>query len=146
MSRRIRRHRRLQGEAAQAEIHQLRAGLAKMVPCAGVVAGPCGGVAVASGVTGAGQDERAHVGREFAQSFVGASAVLHAEDVVNLKMAGCAGLEAGLFDSVLSIVGHGLGGDLEDGRLVHVVPEAGNAFLHEVGVERAPPVAGRLCA
>jgi hypothetical protein len=50
-------------------------------------------------------------------------------------------VEAGLFDAVLHVVGHGLWRDLEDGRLVHVVPEAGYAVGDEVFVEGAPPVA-----
>ena len=54
------------------------------------------------------------------------------------------GLEAGLVDAVLDVVRHGLGGDVEDGGLVHVVPEAGDAVVDEVFVERSPPFAGDL--
>ena len=48
-------------EAAEAEVEQLRRGHAQVVPGGGVVAGPGGGVALAAGVAGAGQDEGAHV-------------------------------------------------------------------------------------
>ena len=43
------------------------------------------------------------------------------------------------------VVGHGLGGVVEDGGLVHVVPEAGDAVVNELVVEGAPPVRGWLC-
>src|SRR6266850_7434807 len=42
---------------------------------------------------------------------------------------------------MLHIEWHGFIGALEDGGLVHVVPEALNAHAHKVGVERAPPIA-----
>ena len=85
----------------------MRDGLAKVIPGAGIVAGPGDGVALTAGIAGAGHDEGAHVGLEFQQALIGAAAVLHAEDVVNLKMIGDAGCESRLFDAVLHIVGHG---------------------------------------
>ena len=57
--------------------------------------------------------------------------ILHAEDVVNLQMICRALLEARLVDAVLHVVRHRLRGHVEDGGLIHVVPEAGNAILHE---------------
>src|SRR3977135_2490594 len=53
-------------------------------------------------------------------------------------------LEAGFGYAVLDVVRHGFGGDVENGRLVHVVPEARNAVVEDVIVECTPPLAGDL--
>ena len=115
-----------------------------MVPVAGVVAGPGDGVALATGVAGARHDEGPQVGLQFEQAVVGGARVLHAEDVVDLEMGGGARREAGLVDAVLRVVGHGLRGTTEDGGLVHVVPEAGNALVDEIW-SRAMPHQSRGC-
>ena len=115
-----------------------------MVPGGAVVSGPGGGVALAPGVAGAGEDEGTDFGVEGEEAFVGAAGVLHAEDVVDFEVGGGAGFEAGFGDAVLDVVGHGFGGDVEDGGLVHVVPEACDAFIGELFVEGAPPFAGDL--
>src|SRR5580693_3511450 len=98
-----------------------------MVPSAGIVAGPGGGVTVTAGVTGAGHDEGSAVRRELEQAFECATGVLHSEDVVDLEVIGGAGSKPRLFDAVLGVVGHGFGGDFEDRGLVHVIPEASDA-------------------
>src|SRR5579859_3416554 len=59
-------------------------------------------------------------------------------------MVGGALLKSRLVDSMLRLVRHGLGADLEEGRLIHVVPEAGNASGGEILIKRAPPVAAAL--
>jgi hypothetical protein len=99
-----------------------------MVPGAGVVAAPSGRVALAAGVTGARHYEGPGVRIDLQKAFKGAAAVLHAEDVVNLQMAGGAGDETWLLNAVLGVIRHGFGGNFEDGWLVHVVPEAGYAL------------------
>ena len=81
-----------EAEAAEAEIDEHGRGHAEMVPGGGVVAGPGGGVALAAGVAGAGEDEGALVGLELEQAFVGGAGVLHAEDVVDLGVRGGARL------------------------------------------------------
>src|ERR1700692_2006188 len=53
-------------------------------------------------------------------------------------------LEAGFGYAVLDVIRHGFGGNVEDGRLVHVVAEARDAVVQEVFVERSPPLAGDL--
>jgi hypothetical protein len=63
---------------------------------------------------------------------------------VDLEMIRCAFLEAGFGAAVLDVVRHSFGGDVEDSRLVHVVPEACNAVVEEVFVERSPPLASDL--
>ena len=67
-----------------------------------------------------------------------AARVLHAVDVVDLEVSGGAWSEAGFVDAVLDVVGHGLGGDVEDGRLVHVVPESGDAVVDEIACRACP--------
>src|SRR5271168_2987335 len=105
-----------------------------MIPCAGVVSRPSGGIALASSVAGSGQDKGALVGGELAETFEGASGVLHPEDVVDLKVVGDAFFETGLVDAVPGLVGHGLRGDFKERRLIHVVPKAGDALADEVRV------------
>src|SRR5262249_40914763 len=114
-------------ESREAEVKQHGRGHAEMVPGGGVVSGPCGGVALASGVGGVRENEGALVGLDPEQALVGGASVLHAEDVVDLEVSGGAGFKAGLGDPMLDGVRHGLSGGLEDGGLVHVVPEAGDA-------------------
>ena len=131
-------------EAAETEVDELRCGHAEMVPGGAVVSGPGGGVTLATGVAGAGEDEGALVGSEIEEAFVGGAGVLHAIDVVDLEVAGGAGLEACARDAMLDIIGHGFGWDVEDGGLVHVIPETGYAVVHEVLIESAPPLATAL--
>ena len=47
-------------------------------------------------------------------------------------------------DAMDGVFGHGLGGDAEQRRLVHVVPESGDAGVDEGLVQRPPPLARRL--
>ncbi len=115
-----------------------------MVPGRGVVAGPGDGVALASGIGGASHDEWAFVGIEFEHALVGAARVLHAVDIVDFGMCRSPGYKSGLLDAMDGSERHGLAGAVEDGGLVHVVPEAGEAVGDELLVERAPPGAGLL--
>ena len=125
-------------DAAEAEVEgQLRAE-AHLVPGGGVVAGPGEAVALAAGIGGARHHEGTLVGTQLEQPFVGGALVLHAEDVVNLGVRGGAGGEAGLVDAVNVVERHGEGGAVEDGRLVHVVPEAGDAVLARIACRGCP--------
>src|SRR5438045_1612964 len=59
-------------------------------------------------------------------------------------MIRCAALEAGFVNAVLNVVGHGLAWNVEDRRLVHVIPEAGHTIGNKFLVEIAPPLARAL--
>ena len=74
-----------------------------MIPGAGIIAAPGGRVALAARIAGARHHKRPRVGSEFAQAFIRAAAVLHAEDVVNLQMARSARRKARLVDAMLHI-------------------------------------------
>src|SRR5580658_4004752 len=103
-----------------------------MVPVARVVTAPRGCVALAAGIAGARHHEGPHIRLELLEALEGSAAVLHAEDVVNFEMARCPRRESRLIDAMLHIVRHGLRWNLEERRLIHVVPEAGHAFAYEV--------------
>src|SRR5580704_14831083 len=53
-------------------------------------------------------------------------------------------LETRFIDAMLHIIRHGLVRSVEDGWLVHVVPEPGDTVVNKLRVERAPPFAGAL--
>ena len=112
-----------------------------MVPGGAVVSGPGGGVALASRVGGAGEDEGALVGLELEEAFVGGAGVLHAEDVVDLEVGGGAGFEAGLGDAVQDVVGHGFGGDWKTAGSFMSFQKPATPSLRTF-VEGAPPIAG----
>ena len=133
-----------EGEAAEAEVLEHGGAHAEMVPGGGVVAGPGDGVALASGIRGAGHDEGALVGIEFEDALVGAARVLHAVNIVDFGMCRSPGYKSGLVDAMNGGERHGLAGTVEDGGLVHVVPEAGEAVGDELLVVRAPPGARLL--
>ena len=89
-----------EGEAAEAEVEELRGGHAEVVPGGEVVAGPGDGVALAAGVGGARHDVGADVGAEGELAFHGGAGVLHAVDVVDLGVEGGAGGEAFVLGTV----------------------------------------------
>ena len=123
--------------AGEAEIQEHRRAHRNVIPGGAVVAGPGGGVALRAGISGACEDERALVALEFAQAFVGGADVFHAENVVDGAMVG----RGAVIQAVDGVERHGLVGALEDGRLVHVIPKAGDAHRDEIFVEAAPPIA-----
>src|SRR6266550_3182517 len=88
-------------KAAESEVQEHWSRQSKMVPGAAVVAGPRGGVSLATGITGARQDEGPLIRRELQQSVIGCPGVLHSVDVVDLEVSCCAGLEAWLVNPVL---------------------------------------------
>ncbi len=92
-------------------------------------------VALSACERGASKNKRPPIRLQREQAFICSSRILHTENVVNLAVIGLAA-----FDRVHDIEWHGLVGALEDCRLVHVVPEAANSHLDEVGVKRAPPL------
>ena len=61
---------------------------------------------------------------------------------MNFRVCGRTSGKTGLFDAVDIIEGHSFSGSVEDCRLVHVIPEAGNSILNKLFIEPAPPVAG----
>ena len=83
---------------------------------------------MAPGIAGASHHKRSHIGLERAHSVEGGPGILHAKNVVDLEMGGGAVDEARFVDTVLRVIGHGLGRNLEQGGFIHVVPEPGNAL------------------
>ncbi len=133
-----------QREAAKAKIDELRNGHAEVVPCRSVVSRPCGGVPLAPGIAGAGKHEGSLIRPQRNKTVVGGARVLHAVDIVDLKMFRGAFLEAGFGNAVQDVVRHGFRRNVEDSRLIHVVPEASHAVVKKVFVERSPPLTGDL--
>src|SRR5439155_797823 len=97
-----------------------------------VVAGPGHRVALPAGIARAGHHERPQAWTELLQPLERRAAVLHAVDVVQLGMARRSGRETVALDPVDRAERHRLGRRVEDRRLVHVVPEAGDAVSGEV--------------
>src|SRR3954451_211780 len=113
-----------------------------MIPRRRVVAGPGEAVTLAPGKGGAGQNEWPLIGPELQQALESCSGILQAEDVVNLRMRRCTGCKSGLFDAMHGIERHCFARTVKDCRLIHVVPESGDAISHEIRIEAAPPFAG----
>ena len=67
-----------------------------------------------------------------------AARILHPVDVVDLGVGRVARRKIVAVDPVDVVERHGLGRRLEHRRLVHVVPEAGEAVVDEILVERRP--------
>ena len=106
-----------------------------------VVAGPGGAVALAAEKVGACEDEGAAVGAGVEEALAGGADHLHAVDVVVADVR--AGGEEGAVAAVEVIGGHGVGGAVEDGGFVHVVPQPVDVVLgDEASGEAAPPGAG----
>jgi hypothetical protein len=128
-----------EGLAGEPEVEDHGDGVFEVVPLGGVVACPCCGVAMAADEVGACEDERAFVGIGALDADLRALCHEHAVDVVVSGV--CAGREVAAA-GVEVVFGHGLGGDVEDGWLVHVVPDAVDAVCHEVHIEAGPPLHG----
>src|SRR6185312_11204918 len=96
-----------------------------------VVSGPGDGVALAASEGGAGHHERP-LGRPPALHSLERSArILHSVDIVDFGMARITWSEVIAFDPMDIVERHGLGRRIEHRRLVHVVPEAGEAVGDE---------------
>ncbi len=115
-----------------------------MIPRAGVVAGPCGGIALPAGVGGAGQDKGPQIGIELEQAFECGAGILHAVDIMNFQVICRARPETWFVDAVLRSVRHGEIIGKKNRGLVHVVPKARNAFRQEILILGAPPLPGFL--
>src|SRR5580704_1025999 len=129
---------------AETKIEQHGCCKPKMIPGAAVVARPRSGIPLATGITGARQNEGPLIGRKPQQSIIGRPRILHSVDIVNLEVVCRTRLEAPLINPVLHIIGHGHFGSVKDRRLVHVIPEPGYAVMNELRIERAPPFARAL--
>src|SRR5580700_8426200 len=92
-----------EGEAADAEALEHRAGHAQMIPCAAVVSGPCSGVALSSGIGCPRQYKGARIRFDFAQAIVSRARVFHSIDVVNLSVARSTCTKARLVDAMQDI-------------------------------------------
>ncbi len=105
-----------------------------MIPGCHVVACPRRGVTPAAGIRGTGQDKRPAAGDEPTRPFVRAARHLHSVHVVKLRV-GPADSLAVMDDGEIN----GVGGNIEDGGLVHVVPPPADAGRSETGVLIPPP-------
>src|ERR1700686_1086473 len=108
-----------------------------MVPGRGIVAGPGESVALPTRKRRSRKHERTLIRPQFEQAFVGGTSIFQSHDVVNLGMRRSANGETWFFDPMAIIEGHGLAWSIKDGRLVHIVPETGNAIFDEILVEAA---------
>src|ERR1700722_12116989 len=115
-----------------------------MVPGAAVVPRPRRSVPLASGVGGACKHHGTQIGIQFLQTLEGRTRILHAVDVVYLRVGRGAFHEAWLVDPMNDIERHGPRGRAEDGRLVHVIPKARNALPVEILIQSAEPGARLL--
>src|SRR6202158_2922194 len=118
-----------QRKTTQAEIFEHRCCQAKMIPCGTVVTGPGCRITLSTGVAGARQHEWPQVRIELLQPIEGSSRVFHPVQVVNLRMSRCTLYESWFFDAVHHVFGHRLRRSVEDRRLIHVIPKAGNAHF-----------------
>src|SRR6187402_195437 len=131
------------GEAAETQVHDLGNSHAEVVPRGTVIARPGCSIALATGVARACQHEGTLIGSQREKALVGTAGVLHAVDVVDLRVGRSPLRKSRLVNTVLYVVRHGLARNTKDRRLVHIVPETGDAHGGEVLVERAPPCACR---
>ena len=108
-----------------------------MIPGAAVVARPGGGITLRPGEGRARKHEGALASLQFQQALVGGAGVFHAENVMSRTM-----IHGGaVIQAMYGVEGHGFVGAGKDGRLIHVVPEAGGAHGNEILVQTSPPIA-----
>src|SRR2546426_8786113 len=101
-----------------------------MPPIARFVARPQCSVTLSACKRGAGEDEWPLCRPQIAQAFVCRSAHEHSIDIVNLVMTGR------LTFIVMTVVErHCSAGDVENRRLVHVIPDSGDSGIQEIGVQ-----------
>src|SRR5713226_5328585 len=111
-----------------------------MIPGGTVIPGPCGAVPLASGIAGTSHHKWPLVRSQPDLTFISRARVLHAEDIVDLPVQCRALAEARFVDAMLYVIRHRFARAIEDRRLVHVIPEAGNPLAHEILVEQTPPL------
>src|SRR5689334_21500062 len=99
-----------------------------MVPGGGVVSGPGESVALSACESRARQDERTLVRAQFEQPLIGGTRILQSHHIVNFRMCRGTSGETGLFDTLEVIERHGFTRSVKHRRLVHVIPEAGDAI------------------
>ena len=107
-----------------------------MIPSTAAITRPRGGIALRSGIRGAGKHEWPFLRLKFAQTFIRRADILHAEHIVYGAMVA----RGAIVKTMNSIERHGLVRAKEDGRLVHVVPKTGDSHAHEILVQATPPV------
>src|SRR6266704_1991971 len=107
-----------------------------MIPSTAVIARPGGGIALGTGIRGAGEHEWPFLRLKFAQTLIRRADILHAEHMVDGAMVA----RGAIVKTMNSIERHGLVRAKEDGRFVHVVPKARHSHAHEILIQAAPPV------
>ncbi len=113
-----------------------------MIPGRAVVASPGRGITLPAGEARPRHHEGALVGAKRAQPVIGRARIFHAIDVVDFGVGRDARGEIIAGDTVAHVERHGLGRRFEDRRLIHVIPDAGNAHRRHRREHAAPPTAG----
>src|SRR5712691_13492382 len=104
-----------------------------MIPSTAVIARPGGGIALRSGIRGAGKHEWPFLRLKFAQTFIRRADILHAEHIVYGAMVA----RGAIVKTMNSIERHGLVRAKEDGRFVHVVPKDSHSHDQEILIHTA---------
>src|SRR5262249_13176233 len=115
-------------ETGDSQAEQIRNAHSHVVPCTRIIAGPRCGVSLPAGVGGTSEDERPLVSLKFEKPLVGGAGVLHPEYVVDGPVIEF----AAIIEPMHSGERHGFIAALKKSRLVHVIPESGDAHSHEV--------------
>src|SRR5580692_10571075 len=115
-----------------------------MVPGAAVVPRPRRPVPLTAGIGGARKYHGAQIGIQFLQTLEGRTRILHAVNIVYLRMGRGAFDETWLVNPMNDIERHGPRGRAEDGGLVHVIPKAGNTLPVEILIQSTEPGARLL--
>src|SRR5690348_11841522 len=92
-------------------------------------------------VRGARKYKRPLIGTQLQQSFIRSLRIEHAEHIVDLALGCLTSRLSRFLDAIDCIHRHRLARHVEDGGLIHVVPEAGYTIVHKLFVEPSPPVA-----
>ena len=114
----------------------------QVLPCRGVIPGPCRAVPLTAKIVRAREHKGSLAGVGIHHALARRTDHLHAVHIVVAPVvAHAAQLGVGIVDIGL---GHRLGLNIEHGRLVHVVPDAVDVVRHELLVQTGPPLADLL--
>src|SRR5258708_23934270 len=108
-----------------------------MIPDRDVVTGPSRRVTLSAGVGRAGQYKWPFIRESLQQSFGSGADIFQAEYIVYRQVR----QRAAVVQAMPHVERHGFAGGQKDRRLVHIVPETGDAHVREILVQAAPPIA-----
>ena len=103
----------------------------QVIPGGTVISGPSCTVALPARKGRASHHKRSLVWPKCQFTIKSGPRVLHAVNVVNLKVRRSTLAEARLIDPMLNVVRHGFAGTVKNRRLIHVVPESCHAVMNE---------------